>query len=143
MTKYIVGDCYTVGDLNLLIVGQDDELDFIYFIALMKVFLEARIQLPFAPVHRDVLDSFLKDVNSYGNCEPSDISHSLKTWLDTNDKMKTFFTISPVKIWDYLIQAIRDGKRELDNFKIGFGKDGVDQFCLPIIFPIELKAKSQ
>lgn len=134
---YEIGNCYTLDNYHVMIVGQDDEHDYIYFISIMTSDEYARIQCPFAPVHKDILDD--SDLEFYGNSQPSSIIESIKTWKDQGDDVKTFFTVPIPEIWEMLIKTLLSSGAKIQDYYAGQYQDAKYMCCLPIIFPTSME----
>lgn len=108
--KLAIGNLYIKNDLNLLIVGRDDDIDNIYFISITVNFKYIRMQCTFIPIEVDRLIEFVDEANYCGNFNPSSLDGAMEAWTELNNGEKLYFKLSPLEIWESIIGYMKNSK---------------------------------
>ena len=118
-----------------MILGRD-ELEFIYFISIMKTFEGKELQCYFVPIHKDLIEDWGELV---GVGEPGSIEKSKEIWIDTCGE-KSFFTLSVEEIFSWILSiAVKQNLISQNRNPI----TGNFIYSLPLVFPVssdELKS---
>ena len=130
----IKGQCYRDNDIRVMILGTD-ELEYIHYISIQKDFVEASVQIYFAPIHEDSLNAFIERAEVQGIGRPDNIQVQIDRWLQQHNGGKTFFTVPVKKIVDYMLETLRHNKIDMEDFNKGKDSYDRDKYYLPAIFP--------
>lgn len=123
----MINKWYRYNDIAILYLGEN-ETNFIKYIAIHFFIGDKQYQIPFVPVHKDILNEFLDKAQYAGPGKPSPIDDSIRIWLNFNNQAKTFFTSKIETVAKLSLEAIGD---RLSDFYCESEK----LYHLPIIFP--------
>lgn len=126
--------------ISIMIVGYDYP---IYLISIRTICNKVQLICQFAPVHKTILDNFLKKSRYVGIGKPNQVStdEDIKLWKDSNSGHKTYFTIPLEEIFAICLSSAKLNTDKLLNAAYALNKDGIPEpvkvptLLLPTVFP--------